>query len=139
MTLRELLSEKVKELSQRQGWSQQQLAQRSGVSQTGVSKVLRPDSGHPRLDTIEAIAKAFRVPLWYLLAPFRSTDERMAKDVVLLVDHYLSASDESREWIMRAALRESSTPKERQDEAIRRSVGHKNSHHREIVRIRKKQ
>ena len=54
------------ELMRQRGWSQRELAKRSGIGQTQISKLLSGTSS-PSLDTAEAIAQAFDLETWHML------------------------------------------------------------------------
>lgn len=65
------LAENTNRLMRERGWTQRELAKRSGISQSGIGFVLRYHDRHDRhaaLDTVEALAKAFRVTALDLLA-----------------------------------------------------------------------
>jgi len=58
--LQQIFSENVRELMAERGWTQLDLAEKLGVTQSYVSQILR---GHrrPGLDSLELFAKAFRI------------------------------------------------------------------------------
>jgi transcriptional regulator with XRE-family HTH domain len=58
----DLVPARVRELRRRKGWSQEKLAEESGLSKDAVSRIERGDR-EPRLDTIEQIANAVGIPL----------------------------------------------------------------------------
>jgi len=56
----------LKELMRQRGWSQQEIAKRSGISQKQISNLLTGTQS-PSLDTAEAIAQAFDLETWHML------------------------------------------------------------------------
>lgn len=59
-TVRELFARRVKELRAARGWSQDELAAKSGLHRSYVGIVERGEKS-ATLDTVERIAKAFNV------------------------------------------------------------------------------
>ena len=57
----------IKELREKLGWSQNELARRSGVKQGVLSDIESGKTKHPRIDTVSAIAEALNVPIEKLL------------------------------------------------------------------------
>lgn len=57
----------IKELREEKGWSQNELARRSGVKQGIISDIESGKTKHPRIDTMSAIADALEVPIDKLL------------------------------------------------------------------------
>lgn len=73
------LATNTKRLMDERGWSQRDLAKRSGVSQSGIGFVLRykdASDRHAALDTVEALARAFGVDPSALLQNNPSTVAR---------------------------------------------------------------
>lgn len=65
--------EKVLSLMQQQNISQKQLAQRSGISESSISRYLHADK-RPRMDIVVNIANALHVETTYLLDDNDATD-----------------------------------------------------------------
>lgn len=53
----------IRELREKLGWSQSELARRSGVKQGVLSYIESGKTKHPRCDTLSMIAKALNVPV----------------------------------------------------------------------------
>jgi transcriptional regulator with XRE-family HTH domain len=56
----------LQELMRQRGWSQHELAKKSGVTQRQISNLLTGTQS-PSLDTAEAIARAFDLETWHML------------------------------------------------------------------------
>jgi XRE family transcriptional regulator, regulator of sulfur utilization len=61
------LGRTIQKLRDQQGWSQQELAKRSGVSQGQISTLERGE-GNPSITILDQISKALGVPTWVLVA-----------------------------------------------------------------------
>lgn len=57
----------IRELRQKKGWTQTELARRAGVRQGVLSYIESGKTKHPRIDTLGAIAKALGVPVGKLM------------------------------------------------------------------------
>lgn len=68
-TLRARFGDRIRELRQQRGLSQEDLAERSGLHRTQIGFVERAERS-PRLDTIEKLARGLGVSLAELFAPF---------------------------------------------------------------------
>jgi len=66
MGLREAIGQRIKALRQARGWSQEELAERSGLSRTIVS-TLELGTRRPNSDHLEALAGAFELPVAELI------------------------------------------------------------------------
>lgn len=74
---------KLKVLRQHRGWSQQKLADRSGVSQTHLSQIERGKIGRPHLSTITDLLEALNVSSGKVLKrAFEAWDEDEFMDSV---------------------------------------------------------
>jgi len=58
-----MLSKRLKELRKEEGWSQQKLAEKAGLSFNAVTKIEQGLAKHPTLKTLVKIADAFGVSL----------------------------------------------------------------------------
>ncbi len=106
-TSAEILADNVRMIYLEQGITQQDIVDNSkgGVSLRHIQRVLRGDGGIT-LDKVDAIAKSLKVDPWVLIIP--GYQPRDAKDPRFkqLVDNWLDASDESRDYISRFTSRE---------------------------------
>jgi len=57
------LAQKLKELRKKQGWSQQKLAEKTGLSFNAVTKIEQGLAKHPTLKTLIKIADVFEVSI----------------------------------------------------------------------------
>ena len=57
----------IRELRQKKGWTQTELARRSGIKQGVLSYIENGRTKHPRSDTLAAIASALGVPVERLM------------------------------------------------------------------------
>lgn len=66
----EILVENIRSLLEKNGWSQSELARRSGVGQKTVNNIVsnRDESASTKISTVEAIAKAFGVSTAQLMS-----------------------------------------------------------------------
>ena len=62
MSARELFAKRVRELRHKRGWSQDDLADEAGLHRTYIGTVERSEQSIT-LDSVEKIAKAFKVPI----------------------------------------------------------------------------
>ena len=58
---------KIRELRKRNGWTQEELADRADIAYKHVQRLEGKTPSPVRIDTIEKIASAFKVPAWKLL------------------------------------------------------------------------
>lgn len=99
------LSQKVKSLRERKGWSQSDLARAAGIPQPTIWRLENGNIEHPKADTLVALANAFKVPIDYLVqddyelhpAELLRTDN----DVRRIVEAYLTLSEEDRHAVRR--------------------------------------
>lgn len=62
-----MLYKKIKKLRKEKNWSQQKLAEKTGLSYNAVTKLEQNIAKHPTIQTIEKIADAFEVSIDELL------------------------------------------------------------------------
>jgi len=98
---RAALAASVRTLMGAHGWSQSDLARRSGVAQRTISNVLRPETGSATIETVVALAKAFQVEPWALLLPEIPVEALQSPALRILIDNYLHASPEGRRALER--------------------------------------
>jgi transcriptional regulator with XRE-family HTH domain len=103
---REALSKNLRTLMTIRDWTQVQLAEKSGVSQTMISSVLAERSGCS-VETADALAHAFGLTGWHLLMPGLTEDLLKSKAVQKLLESYVNASPEGQTLIDAMATRES--------------------------------
>ena len=58
-----MLAKKIKELRKKAGWSQQKLAEKSGLSYNAVTKIEQGTAKQPTIQTMIKIADAFEISL----------------------------------------------------------------------------
>ncbi len=58
-----MLAKRLKELRKEQGWSQQKLAEKTGLSFNAVTKIEQGLAKHPTLKTLLKLADAFGIGL----------------------------------------------------------------------------
>ena len=58
-----MLSKRVKELRKQKGWSQQKLAEKTGLSFNAITKIEQGLAKHPTLKTLVRLADVFEVGL----------------------------------------------------------------------------
>lgn len=100
--MRETLAHNVKVLMDHKGWSQPELARRSGVSQRSISDLLGYKKGSTTT-TIDRIAAAFGLDGWVLLVPGLPKELLESGRLSKLVGSYSSANKKGREYIDKAA------------------------------------
>ena len=97
------VAKNVRRLRRRRGWSQMDLAQQSGVAQTVISYLERPQDKSPTLDTLQAVADALDIPAWTLLIE----NNGMSPDSLAVLDQVAQAFSavlmEGRQQIHRTA------------------------------------
>lgn len=104
---RDTLARNLKTLMTIRGWTQVQLAEKSGVSQTMISSILGAKSGCS-VETADALGLAFGLTGWHLLMPGLTEDLLKSKAVQKLLESYIAESPEGRAFIDAAmALRDS--------------------------------
>lgn len=83
-----ILARNVRGLMDHHGWSEHDLAKRSGVSQKAINNLLNVKSA-PTLDTIDMLAAAFEMRLCELVSARlweRKSEERMLREMVFSPD-----------------------------------------------------
>lgn len=58
-----MLSKRLKELRKEKGWSQQKLAEKTGLSFNAITKIEQGLAKHPTLKTLLKLAEAFEIGL----------------------------------------------------------------------------
>lgn len=71
------IAEKLKSLMDSKGLSKYRLAKETGVSYTGISKILNNQTKHPQIDSLKLIADYFGKPLNY----FTDDEETINSDI----------------------------------------------------------
>ena len=61
------LAKRMKELRKKEGYTQDKLAELSGISYENIQKMEGKNPHNPQLDTLEKLAKAFKISLSELL------------------------------------------------------------------------
>lgn len=88
-------------LAQR-GWSQRDLAAKSGVSQRQISNILSGATA-PTVETADALAAPFGLPGWIMLNADMPTDLLDSPSLRKLVASWIAATDEDRDYMNRVA------------------------------------
>lgn len=100
---RRIVAANIKRLMDQRDWKQAEVGRRAGLGQRTVSNVLRPETGSTTLETLEAIAEAFRIDVWLLFLPDIPLELMQAPSLGKLVDNYVHASPEARRSVDRIA------------------------------------
>ena len=87
------------------GWSQHELAKRSGVSQSQVGNILNRRTSCS-VETAEALAKPFGLQGWHLILPNLPDELVHSISIERLVTAYTGAGEETRDYLDRIAERE---------------------------------
>jgi transcriptional regulator with XRE-family HTH domain len=103
---RDTLAKNLRTLMTIRDWTQVQLSEKSGVSQTMISSILRANAGCS-VETADALAHAFGLNGWHLLMAGLTEDLLKSKAVQKLLDSYVNASPEGQALIDAMATRES--------------------------------
>lgn len=103
---RETLSKNLRTLMKIRNWTQVQLAEKSGVSQTMISSILAERSGCS-VETTDALAHAFGLHGWHLLMAGLTEDLLKSKAVQRLLESYIEATPDGQALIDAMAVRES--------------------------------
>lgn len=75
------MNHRIKDLIRAKGYTQQELADKLGMSRVGLSQLI---NGKPSYPTLEKIATALNVPMWQL---FASPDEVKGENLIALIQH----------------------------------------------------
>lgn len=104
----EALADNLKRLMKQEGWSQDDLKKKSGVSQTNISNILDPKRCHsPTFRSIEAIADVWNLEMWQLLIPDQPIEVLKANSLRNVVVSYTRMDKAGRDYIDSVAERES--------------------------------
>jgi transcriptional regulator with XRE-family HTH domain len=107
MIMTEIVADNVHKLMKYYGMKQTALAKRAGISQRTVSNVLNPGSVESiTTDTIEKLAKCFKLPPYRLVMPGYSAEELLDKRIEKVIECYTKVSTDGRENIKRIAENE---------------------------------
>lgn len=102
--VRKVLAANVKRLREAAGLSQNQLAKRSGVAQTAISYVERPEGKSPSLETIVALANALHTTHISLIAEMlENATASDANTAANLYSTYLRLPSDGRAQCLRVA------------------------------------
>lgn len=106
-TTRKTVATNVKRLRALRGWAQTELAAKSGVAQTTISSVERPEDKSPTLDTLSQLADAFDVPPWTLLVDSDDLDPARMRAMDGLVRSFAKLPPDGQDQVSRVADAES--------------------------------
>lgn len=87
------------------GWTQQELARRSGVSQRMISGILREEMGCS-IETAQALGEAFGLTGWQMIVPDLSDDLESAPGLTTIIKGYTATDRAGRELMEQLAIRE---------------------------------
>jgi transcriptional regulator with XRE-family HTH domain len=87
------------------GWTQTDLAKRSGVSQKTISNMLG-ERGASSIENVDAVARAFGMDCWQLLLPGMVDAAGRSRDLGRLKRAWDVLEEDGREHVMRVAERE---------------------------------
>lgn len=96
----------LQRLMDHHGLSQAELARKTGVGQSTLSKLLNtddPSAMNPRSSTVEQLADFFGVPGWQLLVPDMPLELLLSKRFTKLIENYRDAPAEGRKQVERIA------------------------------------
>jgi transcriptional regulator with XRE-family HTH domain len=97
---REILARNVKTVRDLRGYNIADLVQRTGLSQRQLNGLERAEKS-ARLDTIDKLAKALRVPPWVLLMPAVDPETLIDQDLVKVTVAYARLPAAARQQISR--------------------------------------
>jgi DNA-binding Xre family transcriptional regulator len=108
MIMTEIVADNVHKLMKyHNNMKQTVLAKRAGISQRTVSNVLNPGSVESiTTDTIEKLAKCFKLEPYHLVIPNLPIEELLDKRIEKVIEYYTKASTDGRENIKRIAENE---------------------------------
>lgn len=86
-SIRKTVSTNVQALMDHRKWTQEQLAAKSGVSQSHISNIVR-QMNDPSTDKLDAIGEAFGIPGWLLMIPDLPIEVLDSPEIPHLVDRY---------------------------------------------------
>jgi transcriptional regulator with XRE-family HTH domain len=84
---RSVLAANLKMLMERRDWTQRQLAEKAGMSQTHVGNLIRGDHD-ASLSVVKILADAFGIPPWLLLVPGLRADILDSPEIPSIVARY---------------------------------------------------
>lgn len=96
----------LQRLMDHHGLSQAELARKSGVGQSTLSKLLNiedPSAMNPRSSTVEQLADYFDIPGWQLMMPGLPLELLLSKRLTKLVENYRDAPEPGRAQVERIA------------------------------------
>ncbi len=98
------LAANLRRLMEHHGHSQTVVAQKSGVSQKSVSNLLNPgDDKSPTLETVNSIAKAYKIKVWHLLLDNCPDDILFNHSIEKLVENFNGSDKRGRDSVMQVS------------------------------------
>ncbi len=97
--IRKIFAQRLKEIREEKGLSQEDIGRRAGLSKATISKY-EAASHPPKLLHAIAIAEALNIGFSYLIG---FTDNRYIKDTNTILDLFLSLSDDSKKELINYA------------------------------------
>ena len=90
---------------ERAGWSQRDLASKSGISQRQISNILTMSTSCS-VETAEALAKPFGLQGWHMALPNLPADLVQSTSIARLVSAYIAGNEAARDYLDSIATRE---------------------------------
>lgn len=81
------LAANVRALMKRRGWTQVQLGEKAGISQTHIGNIVREEHD-VSTSVLAAVAQAFGVPAWLLLVPNLPPDILDSPELPTILERY---------------------------------------------------
>ncbi|MDD2620800.1 MAG: helix-turn-helix domain-containing protein [Syntrophomonadaceae bacterium] len=94
--IREVFAQRLKEIREERGWSQEDVGRMAGLSKATISKY-EAASHPPKLIHATAIAEALNVGFSYLIG---FTDNRYVQETTIITDLFLSLSDDDKKELL---------------------------------------
>jgi len=98
MQMKEVLSKNLRMLLAQQGWSETELARRSGVGQRTVNALCNHES-NVTLGVLARLSVPFGLEPWQLLLPNLPDDTSLQTRVEDLIGHYCTATVETQGFV----------------------------------------
>lgn len=75
---------RIKDILKEKGITQQELADKLGITRSGIVKTL---AGNPSQETLEKIANILDVPMWQIFASPEEVNNNLANDLKIICPH----------------------------------------------------
>lgn len=101
----ETLAKNLRYLMNKRGWTEEETAKQSGVSQKTVNNALN-QTYKAKIETAEQLAAAFKLEGWHLIMPSLIRDLESGGSLSSLMANWTDADDEGKKFIEDMAERE---------------------------------